>query len=59
MTVRLEIAERRMQNGLTLLAVRNPGVETFAARVVLDVDIRDEARGERDEKRGEASPGPD
>lgn len=47
MTVRLEIAERRMQNGLTLLAVRNPGVETFAARVVLDVDIRDEARGEQ------------
>ncbi len=46
MTVQLEIGERRLQNGLTLLAVQNPGVETFAAGVVLDVDLRDEAEGE-------------
>lgn len=46
MTVQLKIAERRLQNGLTLLAVQNPGVETFAAGVVLDVDLRDEGPGE-------------
>jgi zinc protease len=45
-TIQLEIDERQLENGLTLLAVQNPGVETFAAGVVLDVDRRDEAKGE-------------
>jgi zinc protease len=45
-TIQLEIDERQLANGLTLLAVQNPGVETFAAGVVLDVDRRDEAKGE-------------
>ena len=30
-TVELEIGERELPNGLTLLAVRNPDVSTFAA----------------------------
>lgn len=46
MTIQLEIGERRLQNGHILLAVQNPGVETFAAGVVLDVDVRDEADAE-------------
>ena len=44
--LQLEIGERELKNGLTLLAVRNPGVPTFAAGVALDVGVRDEARGE-------------
>jgi len=46
MTVQLQIGERVLRNGLTLLAVQNPGVETFAAGVVLDVDVRDQDKGE-------------
>ena len=42
----LEIGERVLGNGLTLLAVRNPGVETYAAGALLDVDIKDEASSE-------------
>ncbi len=45
-TLRLEIGERQLKNGLTLLAVQNPGVGTFAAGVAFQVDIRDEAKGE-------------
>ncbi|MEE9126552.1 MAG: insulinase family protein, partial [Planctomycetota bacterium] len=45
-TIHVEIGERQLQDGLTLLAVQNPGVETFAASVALDVDVRDEAEGE-------------
>lgn len=41
-TVALEIGERQLDNGLTLLAVRNPGVSTFAGGLMLDVDMRDE-----------------
>lgn len=44
--IRLDIGERVLPNGLTLLAVRNPGVATFAAGVMLDVDVRDEAESE-------------
>jgi zinc protease len=45
-TIDLQFGERRLANGLTLVAIRNPGVETFAAALGLDVDLRDEARGE-------------
>jgi zinc protease len=41
-SIALEIGERQLPNGLTLLAVRNPGVSTFAAGLMLDVDVRDE-----------------
>ncbi len=44
--VRLRIGERRLANGLTLLAVRNPHVATFAAGLFLDVDRRDEGPGQ-------------
>jgi zinc protease len=44
--VALELAERQLDNGLTVLALRNPGVSTFAAALALDVDVRDEGRGE-------------
>jgi zinc protease len=40
--IRLDIAERRLDSGLTLLAVRNPGVATFACAVSLDVRPGDE-----------------
>lgn len=42
----LNIGERKLPNGLTLIAVQNPGVQTFAAGMVFDVDQRDERRGE-------------
>jgi zinc protease len=45
-TVELEIGERVGANGLRLLAVRNPGVATFACSVVLDVSVKDEAPGD-------------
>ena len=38
----LEIGERTLANGLTLLAVRKRGTSTFAAGLMLDVDMRDE-----------------
>ena len=41
--VRLEIGERTLANGLTLLAVKNPGVATFAAAVSLDILDGDES----------------
>lgn len=44
--VRLQCAERILDTGLTLLAVRNPAVSTFACGVVLRVDVRNEAPGE-------------
>lgn len=40
--IRLSIAERELDSGLTLLAVQNPGVQTFAAVVSLDVRAADE-----------------
>ncbi len=40
--IRLEIAERKLRSGLTLLAVRNPGVQTWACAVSLDVLPGDE-----------------
>lgn len=40
--IRLEIAERELDTGLTLLAVRNPGVLTYACAVSLDVRPGDE-----------------
>lgn len=43
--IALEMAERRLPSGLTLLAVRNPGVPTFAAQAALDVDQRVEPKG--------------
>ncbi|MEM7203762.1 MAG: pitrilysin family protein [Planctomycetota bacterium] len=43
----LKIAERTLANGLTLLAVQNRGVATFAAGVMFDVDVRDEASNEQ------------
>ncbi|MEZ5963896.1 MAG: pitrilysin family protein [Planctomycetota bacterium] len=44
--IELQIAERDLDNGLTLIAVQNPGVSTFACGVVLQADVRNEARGE-------------
>lgn len=40
--IRLAIAERELDSGLTLLAVQNPGVQTFACVVSLDVRANDE-----------------
>lgn len=40
--IRLSIAERELDSGLTLLAVQNPGVQTFACVVSLDVRPGDE-----------------
>lgn len=40
--IRLAIAERELDSGLTLLAVHNPGVQTFACAVSLDVRPGDE-----------------
>ncbi len=40
--LRLSIAERELDSGLTLLAVHNPGVQTFACAVSLDVRAGDE-----------------
>lgn len=42
MTIDLEIGERILGNGMTVIAIRNKGVRTFAAGVVFDVDMRDE-----------------
>ncbi|MBZ0153038.1 MAG: insulinase family protein [Planctomycetes bacterium] len=41
-TIRLNIAERVLPSGLTLLAVHNPGVQTYACAVSLDVRVGDE-----------------
>lgn len=41
-TIQLSIAERRLKSGLTLLAVHNPGVRTYACVVSLDVRTADE-----------------
>ncbi|MGE3171607.1 MAG: M16 family metallopeptidase [Planctomycetota bacterium] len=40
--IRLDIAEQQLDTGLTLLAVHNPGVATFACAVSLDVRAGDE-----------------
>jgi zinc protease len=40
--IRLSIAERELDSGLTLLAVQNPGVQTYACVVSLDVRAGDE-----------------
>jgi len=45
-TVALDIGERILPSGLTLIAVRNPGVATFACDVSLLVSLRDEGAGE-------------
>ena len=42
--IRLEIAEQQLDTGLTLLAVQNPGVATFACAVSLDVRAGDEPK---------------
>jgi zinc protease len=44
--MKLEIGERTLDNGLTIIAVRNAGVYTYAAGLVLDVDMRDESAEE-------------
>ncbi|MFK7740742.1 MAG: M16 family metallopeptidase [Planctomycetota bacterium] len=41
-SIRLVVGERRLKSGLTLLAVRNPGVQTYACVASLDVRIADE-----------------
>ena len=41
--MKLQIDERRLDNGLTIIGVQNVGVQTFAAGAVLDVDLRDES----------------
>lgn len=38
----LRVGERRARNGLNLVAIQNEGSGTFAAGVMLDVDMRDE-----------------
>lgn len=40
--IRLSIGERKLKNGLTLLAVHNPGVQTFACAVSLDTRVADD-----------------
>ena len=40
--IRLHVAERVLDSGLTLLAVHNPRVPTFACAVSLDVRAGDE-----------------
>lgn len=40
--MKLSIGERTLANELTVMAVQNEGVRTFAAAVVLSVDVRDE-----------------
>lgn len=40
--IRLSIAERELDSGLTLLGVHNPGVPTYACAVSLDVRVGDE-----------------
>ena len=40
--IRLNVAERQLKSGLTLLAVHNPGVQTFACAVSLDTRIADD-----------------
>jgi zinc protease len=40
--IRLSIAERELGSGLTLLAVHNPGVQTFACAMSLDIRAGDE-----------------
>lgn len=42
----LSIGERSLANGLTVIAVQNEGVQTFAAAVVLKVDLRDETEAD-------------
>ncbi|MGC6488521.1 MAG: M16 family metallopeptidase [Planctomycetota bacterium] len=44
-TIRLEVAERELDSGLTLLAVRNPGVQTFACVASLDARVADDPLG--------------
>lgn len=41
-TIRLSIAERQLESGLTLLSVHNPGAQTFACVTSLNVRIADE-----------------
>ena len=41
-TIRLSIAERQLKSGLTLLAVHNPGVHTYACVASLEVRTADE-----------------
>ena len=43
--IRLDISERTLEGGLTLLAVRNPGVQTFACVVSLDTRVSDDPVG--------------
>ena len=40
--IRLHVAERELKSGLTLLAVHNPGVQTFACAVSLDTRVADD-----------------
>jgi zinc protease len=43
--VRLDVAERTLASGLTLLAVHNPGVQTFACVASLDTRVADDPEG--------------
>ena len=43
--IRLSVAERELDSGLTLMAVHNPGVQTFACAVSLDIRAGDEPEG--------------
>lgn len=43
--IRLNVAERELKSGLTLLAVHNPGVQTFACAASLDTRIADDPVG--------------
>jgi len=44
--IQLQLAERELDNGLTLIAVKNPEVSTFACGILLQADVRNEAPGE-------------
>lgn len=43
--IRLDVSERTLKSGLTLLAVHNPGVQTFACVVSLDTRVSDDPVG--------------
>ncbi|MBK8980286.1 MAG: insulinase family protein [Planctomycetes bacterium] len=45
-SIRLDIAERELRNGLRIIAICNPGVPTFAATLSLRANRLDEGAGE-------------
>ena len=44
-SIRMSVSERTLKSGLTLLAVHNPGVQTYACVVSLDTRVADDPAG--------------